>query len=1522
MKANARSHADYTVGWVCALPQEQTAAIAMLDEVHESLSKPSTDTNAYTLGSIGQHNIVIACLPKGYAGPNSAATVATQMVQTFLSIKIGLLVGIGGGIPPKVRLGDVVVSTPDGQFPGVVQWDLGKSMEGGKFKRTGSLNNPPNSLLSALGKLESKHELEGSKIPDFLKQFGEKYPLAAKTYLDYTSLKDVLFKSSYQHVHGKSMEDNGVDDAMKEDDDGVSEEEEEGEGCVSCDPSQIIQTKHRSRRIHYGLIASTNTTIEDAELRDRLHKELGKKLFCIETEAAGLMNSFPCIVIRGICDYADSHKNKTWQKYAAAVATAFAKELLGCVQSSDVEGERPIRDILDEAGFGDTKKNLDSLIEVQKVREQNEASAWLSSIDSASMHHDYIKKSEPETGRGLLKSEEFQQWMNTPRAALFCSGIPGAGKTFQMAILIDHLINKFQRDDTIGLAFFYYRFDRQETQKPEQLISNLIKQLGQKHETSREKIQSFYEGHKKKCRRPLIEELTRLLEVIVSLLSRAYVIIDALDECDDTDYSRTRLLDSLFAAQKKGLNICVASRNVHVIEQRFEDAIKWQVTPSENDIFMFLDRRMTQLPDFVQNNVPLQEEIKTCIESAIEGMFLLAQMYIDSLVGKRSIASIRRALDDLKSPPQETKDRSDVLSKAYHKAMERIRQQKGDLPKDAKTILEWVVKSKKPLPVGTLRLILAIDTEKCLIDQDNFPTAYHITQACAPLVVIESTTQTVRLAHYTIQEYFERSNNSWMKEADMSIANTCMSYLSFSNIRSVFKFQDDADRNFHNYATEFWAYHTEEALSVQGLEAQEVVHFLKNEANSDLWHDCLMQIDLARTNLFASTKDDLLQISERVLSVQGFRSQEEDLERDYIFEKILDNLLQISEKVVELHVAACLGLSDIVAELINKGYDPDVRDKRNRSPLWWAAYNGHAGIVELLLEQNVDTEVKDTLSYRTPLKLAAERGPVSVVRLLLDKDADLEPGNKDETGSPIIVSQDVHERLASAKAMFRPYSTDTFEEVWCCLSPLALAAKEGHKDISTLLLRRGAKIETKSDCGSTMSALHVAIKADRESIVKLLLSHGADMEIQDEEGSTALHIAVIHGRTSIAELLLLNNAVIKSQNKKGLTALHIAAMHGRTSTVELLLLNGADITWRDEGGSTVLHTAAMYGQTSIVELLLSNGADITWRDKRGLTVFSIAAMNGQTSIVELLLAHGADMEIRYEDGMTALQMAIQNCRPEVAKLLFLHGADIKVRDKNGLTALHFAALSVAHDSVQFLLTHGAHIETRDHKGCTPLHLAARSNNPRAIEILLAHGGDIEARNQHGETPLITASRNKSREAADLLFTQGADPAVYDNAGQSILSCAISLWLWPTVEQLVTKGIILEEGEAIVCDEMLHSVIARKSILLVNFFLKYGVNVNRSYDINVNYRSKYELRGPWAGNALHKAVASGCVTIVSRLLEVDGIDVGAKDSRGLDPVTAAIRGGKKEIARLLLKSGRVRPAPGQERFFEFLLRSYV
>lgn len=155
----SRSHYDYTVAWISALPLEMAAARQMFDEFHHTLPQPLTDTNTYTLGSICGHNVVLACLPSGVYGTTSAATVVAQMRSTFPRIQYGLLVGIGGGAPSEkvdIRLGDVVVSKPTRTYGGVVQYDYGKTVAGGRFEQSGMLNRPPEILLTAMSKLQAE----------------------------------------------------------------------------------------------------------------------------------------------------------------------------------------------------------------------------------------------------------------------------------------------------------------------------------------------------------------------------------------------------------------------------------------------------------------------------------------------------------------------------------------------------------------------------------------------------------------------------------------------------------------------------------------------------------------------------------------------------------------------------------------------------------------------------------------------------------------------------------------------------------------------------------------------------------------------------------------------------------------------------------------------------------------------------------------------------------------------------------------------------------------------------------------------------------------------------------------------------------------------------------------------------------------------------------------------------------------------------------------------------------------------
>ena len=300
---------DYTVGWVCALPIELAAAQEMLDEEHVDFDNDVNDTNIYTLGRIGKHNIVIACLPEGQTGTNSAAAVAVEMNSAFASIRFGLMVGIGGGVPSvgaDIRLGDVVVSRPHKLHGGVVQYDFGKATPSG-FERTSSLNTPPTMLLNAVVKLQANHLGGRSRLLGYVSKLNSLPTFARKD-----TGPDVLFEADYNHVGGSS--------------------------CEQCSKVRVVERQPRSSQeivIHYGTIASGNQVMRNAAERDRVSSELGGVL-CFEMEAAGLMNRFPCLVIRGICDYADSHKNKRWQAYAAGAAAAYAKEVLSVIPPADV----------------------------------------------------------------------------------------------------------------------------------------------------------------------------------------------------------------------------------------------------------------------------------------------------------------------------------------------------------------------------------------------------------------------------------------------------------------------------------------------------------------------------------------------------------------------------------------------------------------------------------------------------------------------------------------------------------------------------------------------------------------------------------------------------------------------------------------------------------------------------------------------------------------------------------------------------------------------------------------------------------------------------------------------------------------------------------------------------------------------------------------------------------------------------------------------------------------------------------
>lgn len=321
----------YTVGWICAVTTEFVAARALFDEKHDQLETiADNDNNNYALGRIGKHNVVMAALPKSEYGTTSAATVARDMLRSFPNIRVGLMVGIGGGVPSAkhdIRLGDVVVSARSNGKGGVFQYDYGKAIQEHPFVTTGSLNQPPQLLLTALSALEAEYELEGHQLSAHIDRALEQWPRLRQKYSRPPSDSDRLYRSDIMHPDSS---------------------DECGDVC-SNDLAYLVDRKERGEQeddpaIHYGLVASANQLMKDALARDKLAASMD--VLCFEMEAAGLMNHFPCLVIRGICDYSDSHKNKEWQGFAAMMAAAYAKDLLRQIPPSKVEAEKPISEVL------------------------------------------------------------------------------------------------------------------------------------------------------------------------------------------------------------------------------------------------------------------------------------------------------------------------------------------------------------------------------------------------------------------------------------------------------------------------------------------------------------------------------------------------------------------------------------------------------------------------------------------------------------------------------------------------------------------------------------------------------------------------------------------------------------------------------------------------------------------------------------------------------------------------------------------------------------------------------------------------------------------------------------------------------------------------------------------------------------------------------------------------------------------------------------------------------------------------
>ena len=732
-------------------------------------------------------------------------------------------------------------------------------------------------------------------------------------------------------------------------------------------------------------------------------------------------------------------------------------------------------------------------------RERHALLDWLTPLNFPAQQSVFFSKRQTGTGRWLIDTAEFNTWMSTPGKNLVCRGMPGAGKTILASTVIDHLLKMLCGGKT-SVVYIYCDYGKQHEQTPVNLIASILKQLLQHQYSIPENVRRSYRHHINSGMRPTAEEIYDLLRSTLSGFFQVYIVVDAVDELSVSGQVRQTLLSNLNALQETHtVNLMMTSRFIPRIAQELRDPLYLEIRANDEDVRRYVQGHLNDLAKCVLKNNNLQEIIVESIVNAVDGMFLLAQLHMDSLADKTSPKTIKKSLEDLPKG-------SDALDVAYEQAMRRIEDQKPGFSDLAKRTLSWITYTDELLTVAAVRHALAIEVGESELDEENLDEIEDVSFVCCGLVIIDPETDAVRLVHYTMQEYLRNSGSQHFPNAREDIAVSCLTYLLFDEfgegwagdnsrgigVRSTTWVPLEARLQkypFLRYAIQCWARHAKDYTGTfEDRVGKLLLKFLADECKVS----SAGQIVLRKPTLYSFVNRPF-----------GY-----GLPSRLDFESGVLSTTPMSG----MHLVTYLNLGDLMSKMLETGlFAPDVKDQAGRTPIIWAAIEGHEAAMQVLLHrQDVDVNTIDNnekvgWSPRTALTYAAFNGHARTVELLLERE-----------------DIDINMRGSKGNGM----------------TPLIWTAARGHEAALNVLLKHKDIIaDNPNSQGDT--ALSMAAEIGQIGIVQSLLERGdVDANHRNVDGATPLAIAVSRGYIPIVQLLLACKDVdVDSKDVDGRTVL-------------------------------------------------------------------------------------------------------------------------------------------------------------------------------------------------------------------------------------------------------------------------------------------------------------------------------------------------------------------------------------------------
>ncbi|TIA18324.1 purine and uridine phosphorylase [Aureobasidium pullulans] len=1277
---------EFEVAIICALPLEASAVVDLFDEhyddEHDIYGKQEGDSNAYSTGRIGQHDIVLAHMPG--MGKSSAASVASGLRSSFTGITLALIVGICGAVPipspdKPIILGDVIISNS------VIEFDFGRQYPDHFERKSGTkdtLGRPNSDIRALLSKLEVRHLREklGEKILQNLANLREKIDTARYPGVD----QDRLFAATHRHMHrAESSSRDCLCLMARSHSDPVCKKASECTcDVLECNLLATLENSTRRKRldaeaptplVHIGTIGSASTVMKSAEHRDLIAQ--GDNIIAFEMEGAGVWDNLPCVIIKGVCDYADSHKNKRWQGYAAATAASAAKAFLdywspkqcstklgktsprkrsyspgGANENASKRAryDRP----LDRQNLASSSNGAQADIEAQSDSattgsDMRQIKLHALNFEQLDARHATIRKTYTGTCKWLFDKPEYSDWQDEQKlyehhGFLWIKGKPGAGKSTIMKFA--YADAKARAKDSVVIAYFFNARGESLEKSTCGMYRSLLFQLLSIVPRLQVVLDASSAEMNDAVRDP--EKMRYLLRSAIEELGSTSLtcFVDALDECENGEIEVQEMVNFFEELGEHAIEskirflVCFSSRHYPYVKANKSIELTLEVQEGHaNDIAKYIHSNLKA------GDTERVNEIKVEVQAKAQGIFLWVVLVVPMLQkawNHGRLNSLRKCLQGI--PDDLNKLFKDILCRDTDNMEELV------------LCLKWILYAGRPLRPEELYFGILSGTDPESLTpwepENDTPEVINMFVLSSSKGLAEPTrtkAPTVQFIHESVRDFLLKENGLALLQDSINstslgpihdqLKHCCQNYIDSVAMGQSNDYSggDTARFPFLEYSIRHIFKHAE--LAASHMISQEV--FLADFALCAwiILHDIVEKHKIRRYGpqtrlLYVLVEQSTLHLCQ----IEICRSQKSiNTESDgrYAFPII---------------AAAATGNQQILELLIQNDVDVNTKCREYGNALCAAIEKGQTSVVDTLVNLGLSAQFQSRSRWQNLLLQAVRKSRIQIVRLLLNSHP--------QWLNSLIQSRPSNDPVREAfksdnTEMVEPF-LGLFHDLRYHGHALRVASELGKHSIVLTLLDFGANADACSH------AIPSAAAGCHEDILRLLLDRGANADPSSEYMSNALHTASIRGYETIVRMLLDRGADVDSRAYRHYygTALHAASTRGYETIVRMLLDRGADVHTSSQHYGTALQTASVNGHENVARVLLDHGAEVNILGGHYSTALYAASEHGNETVARTLLEYGADVDSPQDPSHNPLQIALFKGYLEVVSLLLEYGA--------------------------------------------------------------------------------------------------------------------------------------------------------------------------------------------------------------------------------------------------------------------------